>query len=106
MDGIEPITLPGGFEHDGQWQRTVWLRPLTGRDEACAAEPPGPGGQAAAMTALLAQTMSVTEAGGPAGAAVARALTVGDREAALLHLRRITLGDRLSCVLTCPACQA
>lgn len=33
-----------------------------------------------------------------------RRLSVGDREAILLHLRRLTLGDRISCVLLCPAC--
>src|SRR5262249_51422568 len=33
----------------------------------------------------------------------ARSLTVGDREALLLHLRRRTLGERLQCVLRCPA---
>jgi hypothetical protein len=106
MDGAEPITLPGGFEQDGQWRRLVWLRPLTGRDEALFAEPPGPGGQAAAVTGLLSRTMSVTPDGQPAGLERVRGLTVGDREAALLHLRRVTLDDRMSCVLTCPACHA
>jgi hypothetical protein len=104
MDDAEAITLPGGFERDGAWQRTVWLRPLTGRDEALFTEPPGPGGQAARVTALLGRTLALDPGGSPAGADVARELTVGDREAALLHLRRITLGDRLSCLLVCPAC--
>jgi hypothetical protein len=31
-----------------------------------------------------------------------RALTIGDREALLLHLRRLTLGERIACVLSCP----
>ena len=31
-----------------------------------------------------------------------RSLTVGDREALLLHLRRLNWGDRLRCLLTCP----
>jgi len=30
-----------------------------------------------------------------------RSLTVGDREALLLHLRRLTLGDRLDCLVNC-----
>ncbi len=33
-----------------------------------------------------------------------RGLAAGDRDALALHLRRITLGDRMGCVLTCPAC--
>jgi hypothetical protein len=106
MDGVEPITLPGGFERGGQWQRTVWLRPLTGRDESLLAEPPLTGGQAGAVTALLARTVFVTPDGEAAGPDRARALTVGDREAALLHVRRMTLGDRMSCVLSCPLCDA
>ena len=32
-----------------------------------------------------------------------RALTVGDREALVLHLRRLTLGDRFSAVINCPS---
>ena len=31
-----------------------------------------------------------------------RELTVGDREALLLHLRRATVGERIACVLRCP----
>jgi hypothetical protein len=34
-----------------------------------------------------------------------RQLSVGDRESLLLQLRRITLGERLSCILQCPACE-
>jgi hypothetical protein len=30
-------------------------------------------------------------------------LTVGDREALLLHLRRLSLGERLNCLVRCPA---
>src|SRR5260221_211886 len=33
-----------------------------------------------------------------------RRLNVGDREALLLHLRRLTLGESISCLLSCPAC--
>lgn len=31
-----------------------------------------------------------------------RSLTIGDRDALMLHLRRITLGESLDCILTCP----
>jgi len=33
------------------------------------------------------------------------ALPVGDREALLLHLRKLTFGDRMSCILDCPQCE-
>lgn len=101
---LEAITLPGGFEREGTWQRTVWLRALSGHDEALFAESGSQGGQAGSVTALLARVISVVGDARPAGPEFARELTVGDREAVLLHLRRITLGDRLSCVLSCPAC--
>lgn len=96
------VTLPGGFERDGAWQRTVWLRSWCGHDEAFLAEEAGALPPAARTTALLARCLSLD--GGPATPQLARSLTVGDREALLLHLRRITLGDRLACVLTCPGC--
>lgn len=96
------VTLPGGFERDGAWQRTVWLRSWCGHDEAFLAEEAGALLPAARTTALLARCLSLD--GGPATPWLARSLTVGDREALLLHLRRITLGDRLACVLTCPGC--
>jgi len=47
-------------------------------------------------TALLARCLSE-------GEAAARSLTVGDREALLLQLRRITIGERIECLVRCPA---
>jgi hypothetical protein len=47
-------------------------------------------------TALLARCLS-------GGADLAGDLTVGDREALLLQLRRLSLGDAMACVLQCPA---
>jgi hypothetical protein len=102
---LVPITLPNGYEAAGEWSRTVWLRPWRGADEIAvlsadaAALPP-----AARVTALLARCVYVAEGARPAGRAFVRALAAGDREALLLHLRRITLGDCLSCVLSCRAC--
>jgi hypothetical protein len=40
----------------------------------------------------------------PAERGFYRALAAGDREALLLQLRRLTFGDRMSCVLECPSC--
>jgi hypothetical protein len=98
---IGAITLPGGFWLDGVHHRDALLRPLTGEDEAFLAE-------ASALlparrtTLLLARCLTRL---GPLDAATddaVRSLTVGDREALLLHLRRLALGDRLQCVLRCP----
>jgi len=98
------VALPGGFEHGGGWRRRVALHPLSGADEAYLAEELAAAPPAARTTALLGRCLAVEPGDPPAGAGLARSLTVGDREALLLHLRRLTLGGRLSAVLDCPAC--
>ncbi len=101
------VTLPGGLWLDGVCHRQAGLRPLTGADEAFLLEdgrllPP-----AARATALLARCLTRLgnldlTAHDPS--TLVRSLTVGDREALLLHLRRLTAGERLQCVLLCPDC--
>lgn len=101
------VTLPGGFERDGAWRRSVWLRPWCGRDEAFFAEDAAassPAVPAARTTALLARCLALDPDATPAPPDLVRALNAGDREALLLHLRRLTLGERLSSVLACPEC--
>jgi hypothetical protein len=94
--------LPGGFERDGTWERRVWLRPWTARDELeLFGEPLRP---AARTTALLGRCVYLDPGAAPAGPDFVRDLTIGDREALLLQLRGLTLGERLPCVLACPAC--
>src|SRR5215211_681517 len=99
------ITLPGGLWADGQCRRSAELRPLTGEDEAFLAAADGAVSPAALATALLTRCLRVL-AGGEVDADAVRGLTVGDREAVLLHLRRLSFGERLDCVLECPACGA
>jgi hypothetical protein len=102
---LVPVTLPNGYEAGGAWSRTVWLRPwcgtdeifITGIDTAMLAP-------AARTTALLSRCVYLAEGTRRAGRAFVRDLAAGDREALLLHLRRVTLGDRLSCVLSCRTC--
>jgi hypothetical protein len=103
MDGVE-VVIPGGFERQGRWQRSVWLRPLCGRDEVFLCEEGRALPPAARTTALLARCLALEGEPAPAGAGFSRALSAGDREALLLHLRRITFGDSMTCVLVCPAC--
>jgi hypothetical protein len=100
------VVLPGGYEReDGGWQRTAWLRPWRGHDEMLAWERVPALSPAAWASALLARCVAVEGGSRPASAGFVRRLTVGDREALLLHLRRITLGERLPCVVVCPACK-
>lgn len=81
------VALPGGVE--------LALRAVGGEDEVFILDTGGalPGERA---TALLSRCISD-------GGRIAPDLTVGDREALLLHLRRLTFGETLDCTLRCPA---
>jgi len=99
------VHLPGGVWWDGVCHRQAGLRPLNGNDEAFLLEAAPSLSLAERTSALLARCL--TRLGDLSLAeqeplALARALTVGDREALLLHLRRLTEGERLQCVLQCP----
>lgn len=96
------VTLPRGLFVAGERRQDALLRPLTGEDEAFLLEDAEALSPAARTTALLARCL---ERLGPlerVDADAVRALTAGDREALLLELRRLSFGERLECVLTCP----
>lgn len=101
------VPLPRGVIN-GDRVGDAEIRPLTGRDEEFLAAGSadgraGLGSMAAAVTALLARcVVSLSAAGERPSEEVLRSLSVGDREALLLHVRRATLGDRIDCVATCP----
>lgn len=96
------VQLPVGLSRNGVCVREVKLRPLNGEDEAFLLETHETLSAAARVTELL--TRCVVRLGTEEGVSseTIRSLTVGDREALLLHLRRITYGDRMPCVLRCP----
>lgn len=95
--------LPHGVLGDGLRRQDVVLRLPTGADEALLVEGPTGASVAARVSALLARC--VERLGGePCGVETVRELTVGDREALLLHLRGAAFGERLTCALPCPAC--
>lgn len=98
------VTLPVGFARDGVWRRDALLRGVCGRDEAyLAANANGVMTPAARMTGLLARCLASLGGIAPVTEADTRALTLGDREALLLHLRRLTCGERIASTLRCPA---
>lgn len=89
--------VPGGLWRTGEPApvREFALRPAGAEDEAFLLETAArllPGERA---TALLARCLT-------GGEHVTPALTVGDREALLLQLRLFSIGDAVSCVLSCP----
>lgn len=100
MEAIE-VMLPGGWPEEGGWQRAALVRPVSGREESFLLERGEALAPALRSTELLARC--VCRLGRqPATAEAVRSLSVGDREALMLHLRRWTLGERISCTLVCP----
>jgi hypothetical protein len=95
--------IPSGYSADGGHWREVYVRPLTAEDQLFLTEECG--GLLPAQWATEALTRCVIRLGAnePVTREAIRSLTVGDREALLLHLRRLTRGDRLRCLLTCPS---
>ncbi len=101
---LTSASLPGGYWHEGKCYREATLRPLTGADESFLVEENRSLPSAQRVTALLSRCLQSL---GPlrrvTGAAV-RSLTVGDRDALILQLRRLAFGNRLDCLLSCCAC--
>lgn len=97
------IRLPGGLWLDGACHREVSLRSLTGRDEELLNESAG-ASPAVQVTRLLASCVESVGAVNEITPELAARLTVGDREALLLHLRRLTLGTWLQCLARCVDC--
>lgn len=97
------ITIPSGYSTDGRHWREAHVRPLTGEDQIFLTE--GCEGLLPAqwVTEVLTRCVTRLEPNEPVTRGAIRSLTVGDREALLLHLRRLTLGRRLRCLFTCPA---
>lgn len=102
MKNTATITLPGGFWIDGERHQEVGLCPLTGRDLEQILEAGRSFSHAERATSVLARCITHLGPLNPVTSDNVRLLTVGDREALLLHLRRLTFGDRLDCVLNCP----
>jgi hypothetical protein len=98
------VTLSHGCRVGDERHRTAVVRALTGADEVAIESLDTPSA-AARVTALLARTVERLGPIQPVGAEMAARLTAGDREALVLHVRRLTLGDRLACVLRCPQCR-
>jgi len=102
VSATSAITLPHGLLGGGRRRSTAELRLPTGADEAALLEARDRS-RAEQVTGLLARCVArVAEL--EADEDVARSLTVGDREALLLHLRASLFGDRLSCVIDCAEC--
>jgi len=94
--------LPSGFWIEGECYREADLRPLNGSDEIFILETLQGLLPAQQTTALLARCLTRLGPINSITPEMARVFTVGDREALLLHLRRLTFGDGLQCSVNCP----
>jgi hypothetical protein len=102
IDNTAVVTLPHGLWLDQSRYQEAELRAATGSDEAFLIEAGARLLSAQRTTVLLARCLErigpverVTEE-------MVRSLTVGDRERLLLELQRLTFGERMQGVLTCP----
>jgi hypothetical protein len=103
MEAWNAVTLPGGWWSENVLHRTALVRPLTGDDEEALLE------RNAALlpertSALIARCVRRLGAIDAVTEEYAAELIVGDREALVLALRRLTFGERLQCVIDCSAC--
>src|SRR4051794_32865783 len=99
------VTLPGGVVlDDGRRLCQAHLRPLTGREEEWVADHLGAPSVRAVTRLLSACLLRLDDL--PASRELVEGMLVGDRDFLILQLRRATLGETISAVLTCPACNA
>ena len=103
-DHASAVRLPGGLWVDGTRHQEAWLRPVVGADESHLETAANALPLAAWTTAILTRCLVQLGPIRPVTAAAVRSLCVGDREALVLQLRQLTLGDRMPCVVNCPAC--
>ena len=90
------FTLPHGLRVGGEWTRDVRLRPLSGGEEEFLA----------AHDEVLCRRANdraagpcVCRMGRPRAPETVLELTLGDREALLLEIRRLTFGDRIDALV-------
>jgi hypothetical protein len=99
------VELPVGLIRDGVRQATATLRPLDGHEELLVDEAVRQSVRRADLvSAVLAAC--VTAIGDVTGVneALVDSLAAGDREALLLHLRRLTFGESIAAIVACPGC--
>lgn len=103
MNGSVPIVLPHGFWADGAHSRDAALRELTEAEQLFLSEEcqalPSATWTTEALSRCVTRLGPVSE---PDREAI-RALTVGDRDALLLHLHSLCFGRVLRCQVRCPA---
>jgi hypothetical protein len=99
------VRLPIGFQDaEGALHRSAVLRKMRGHEEAALYDPDLSGG--ALVTTLLTGCLVRLGRLTSVSREAVSELYSADRNYLLLELRRITLGDRMPAVYSCPACGA
>ena len=94
------VELPHGlFDAEGVCHRDAVLRALTGHEELLLAEPDS---DARIVSELLARVIERLGDYDRVDDEITTALTRGDRQTLVLHLRAMLYGDRISLVVRCP----
>jgi hypothetical protein len=99
--GPPRVAIPHGVMRDGVLARELRLRQVAGDDQAFLLDTAGTLTPDERANALLERCLEEVDP-----ATLVSTLVAGDREALLLQLRRLTLGETLDCILTCatPEC--
>ena len=107
MDGRVCVNVPHGFWDGEHYCRDLWLRPINSSDEASIAESAG-ASVAHRANELLTRCLADDDTSLECRRSRIRNLAAGDREALLLHLRRISFGERFDGIFQCrrPKCEA
>ena len=99
------LTLPIGFvDHDGNAQRNVVLRKMTGREEAILADRRNQRNGGKLVTELLYSCIVRYGDTPKNGQGTVAGMYSADRNYLLLRLRSITFGPELQARYTCPSC--
>lgn len=98
------LTLSRGLEVDGVRYREAVLGPVTGAVTELIGSADAALLPAERFTLLLQHCLRRLGPWQQPTLDQARQLTVGDRDALALHLRALTFGDRIDCVVRCPSC--
>src|SRR3954464_258712 len=99
------VSLPIGLtDHQGNFQRDIVLRKMTGREEAILADRKYQRNGGRLVTELLHSCIVRLGTLAPNGRGPVTNMTSADRNYPFLQLRSITFGSELEAAYTCPAC--
>lgn len=98
------VILPNGCWQGGACHREARVRGIPEDDEGLVDDLSAAALPVERATLLLARCVTGLGGRDGPGRQSVRDLSVGDREALLLHVRRLTFGAQMECVLPCPAC--